>query len=157
MMTPAPPATGYSREVLPDGTVCLTTAHGWFRIRRLRPGVVLVGAGGHDRGQFELAPMDELREDLSRYAPIELFFDASDVFSVGTPATDAWTDFLAANRSALKSVSILVRSRFMHITIEVAKLFSRTGELIRIYLDPQAFEEAIARAAPSSSRLSRDS
>src|SRR5262245_57401949 len=102
MTSPSPPGSSYSREVLPDGTVCLKAPRSWFRFRRLRPGVVLISAGGNDAGQFETAPMDELREDLSRFAPIELFFDASDVFSVGTPATDAWTDFLASNRSALK-------------------------------------------------------
>ena len=55
---------------------------------------------------------------------------------------------MARNRSDLKSVNMLVRSKYMHVTIEMARLFSRTGELIRVYLDPAAFEEAIARAAP---------
>jgi hypothetical protein len=140
------------REVLDDGGVRLKAGKAWFVFYRLRPGVVLVCAGGDDRGELGWAPMDELREDISRFAPIELFIDGADVDGVTAAASDKWTDWLGANRAAIKSCNILVRSKFMHVRMEVAKLFSRTGEMIRVYLDPVAFEEAIARAAPGYTR-----
>src|SRR5262249_38633522 len=113
----------------------------------------LVNAGGLDRGELGWAPMDELREDLTRFAPIELFIDGADVNGVTAAASDKWTEWLSQHRASIKRCNILVRSKFMHVTIEVAKLFSRTGELIRVYLDPAAFEEAIARSAPGFVRL----
>lgn len=66
---------------------------------------------------------------------------------------EAWTEWFSGHRSALKSVSILTRSKLMHFTAEVVKLFSRTGELIRVYLDPEAFDEALQRAAPGARRM----
>ena len=142
-----------TREVIEDGAVRLSAGNAWFIIHRLRPGVVLMRAGGLDRGELGWAPMDELREDLRRFAPVEIFIDGADVDAVTAAASDKWTDWLGTNRAAIKSCSILARSKFMHITVEVAKLFSRTGEMIRVYLDPAAFEEAIARAAPGFTRL----
>jgi hypothetical protein len=141
------------REELKDGSVRLRAAKASFMFYRLRPGLVLVCAEGHDRGELGWAPMDELSQDLSRFAPIELFIDGVGVDGVTAAASDKWTQWLSENRASIKSCNILVRSKFMHITIEVAKLFSRTGEMIRVYLDEGAFEEAIARAAPGFTRL----
>jgi hypothetical protein len=142
-----------AREVLEDGGVRLRGGKAWFVVYRLRPGVILMNAGGLDRDDLGWAPMDELREDLTRFAPVELFIDGADVNGVTAAASDKWTEWLGKHRTEIKSCNILVRSKFMHITIEVAKLFSRTGEMIRVYLDPVAFEEAIARAAPGFVRL----
>lgn len=142
-----------TRQVLDDGGVRLSGPKTWFVFYRLRPGVILVSAGGPDRDELGWAPMDELREDLTRFAPIELFIDGADVSGVSPAASEKWTEWLGTNRTSIKSCSILVRSKFMHVTVQVAKLFSRTGEMIRVYLDPAAFEEAIARAAPGFARL----
>jgi hypothetical protein len=68
------------------------------------------------------------------------------------PVQEAWTEWFSQSRSALKSVSILARSKFMHFTAEVVKFFSRTGELIRVYLEPEPFEEALQRAVPDYKR-----
>ncbi len=142
-----------TRQMLADGGLKLCAGKAWFVFYRLRPGVILVTAGGADRGELGWAPMDELREDLSRFAPIELFIDGSDVSGVTAAASDKWTEWLRQHRAGIKNCSVLVSSKFMHITIEVAKLFSRTGEMIRVYQDPAAFAEAIARAAPGFARL----
>jgi hypothetical protein len=141
------------REVLQDGTVRLKSARCRFTYFRLRPGVVLMRIEGDDSGEFGTAPMDELREDLSRYAPVELFVEMLPTAGARLPVQEAWTEWFNQNRASLKSVSILTRSKFMHFTAEVVKLFSRTGELIRVYLEQQPFEEAIARAVPGFTRL----
>ena len=141
------------REQLEENVVRIEGERCAFTYRRLRPGVVLIQITGHDKGELGFASVDELREDISRFAPIELFFDTVDVLGATVNVSEMWTEWFSAHRSALKSVSILVRSRYVHLTIEVAKLFSRTGELIRIYLDPERFEEAIARAAPGFTHL----
>jgi hypothetical protein len=142
----------YRREELADGRVRLSTTRCTFVYARPRPGVVLCTIGGHDDGAFGTATIDELRGDVSRYAPIELFFEMQGSVTAATEVRTMWTEWLSANRPALRSVSILVQSKFVQVTMEVAKLFSRTGELIRIYLDPAPFSEALARSAPGFTR-----
>ena len=138
----------FQRETLKDGSVRLRSPKCSFTYFRLRPGVILMRIEGDDSGEFGTAPMDELREDLSRYAPVEMFIEMDDTTGAILPVQEAWTGWFSENRSALKSVSMLTRSKYMHFTAEVVKLFSRTGELIRVYLDPAPFDEALQRAAP---------
>ncbi|HYO56976.1 hypothetical protein [Archangium sp.] len=76
-----------------------------------------------------------------------------EITGANLPVQEAWTEWFSCNRPALKGVSILTRSKFMHLTAEVVKFFSRTGELIRVYLEPQPFEEALKRAAPNLTGL----
>jgi hypothetical protein len=142
----------FQREVLEDGSVRLSSEQCAFTYHRPRSGVVFLRITGIDKGEFGSAPMDELRGDLSRYAPVELFIEMDDSTGANLPVQEAWTEWFSHNRSALKSVSILARSKFMHFTAEVVKFFSRTGELIRVYLDPEPFEEALQRAAPNFTR-----
>jgi hypothetical protein len=142
----------FRRETLEDGSVRLSSERCSFTYQRPRPGVVFLRISGDDKGEFGTAPMDELREDLSRYAPVELFVEMDDSTGANLPVQEAWTEWFSRNRSALKGVSILARSKYMHFTAEVVKFFSRTGELIRVYLDSQPFEEALRRAAPDFNR-----
>ena len=141
------------RETLECGAVRLSSERCSFIYQRPRPGVVFMRIVGNDKGEFGTAPMDELREDISRYAPIELFVEMDELTGANLPVQEAWTAWFSTYRPALKSVSILTRSKFMHFTAEVVKFFSRTGELIRVYLDSQPFEEALQRAAPDFTGL----
>jgi hypothetical protein len=138
----------FKKETLEDGTVRLSSERCSFTYQRPRPGVVFIRIAGDDRGEFGPAPRDELRGDISRYAPVELFFEMDESTGANLPVQEAWTEFFSGNRPALKSVSILTRSKYMHVSAEMVKLFSRTGELIRVYLDSEPFEEALQRAAP---------
>jgi hypothetical protein len=138
----------FKKETLEDGTVRLTGERCSYTYQRPRPGVVFVRLAGDDKGEFGNAPRDELRGDISRYAPIELFFEMDESTGANLPVQEAWTEWFSSHRPALKSVNVLTHSKFMHITVEIAKLFSRTGELIRVYMDPTPFEEALQRAAP---------
>ncbi|AKI98391.1 hypothetical protein ATI61_12172 [Archangium gephyra] len=140
----------FKRETLEDGSVRLSGGRCSYTYRRLRPGVVFIRIQGDDKGELGEAPRDELREDLSRYAPIELFFEMDESTGANLPVQEAWTAWFSGNRPALKNVSVLTRSKFMHVGAEVVKLFSRTGELIRVYLDPEPFLEALQRAAPDA-------
>ena len=140
----------FKQETLEDGAVRLSSARCSYTYRRLRPGVVFMRISGDDKGEFGEAPRDELREDLSRYAPIELFIEMDESTGANLPVQEAWTEWFSSHRSGLKNVSILTRSQFMHFSAEIVKLFSRTGELIRVYLDPEPFHEALQRAAPDA-------
>ncbi|OJH35896.1 hypothetical protein [Cystobacter ferrugineus] len=142
----------FQREEREGGEVRLKSERCTFIYWRPRPGVVVLRIVGEDRGEFGTAPMDELRGDISRYAPLELFIEMEDSAEARMPVQEAWTDWFNTHRSALKSVSILTRSKYMHFTAEMVKFFSRTGELIRVYLEEAPFEEALQRAAPSARR-----
>jgi hypothetical protein len=142
----------FKRETREDGSVRLSSERCSFIYERPRPGVVFMRIIGHDKGEFGTAPMDELREDLRRHAPLELFIEMDESTGATLPVQEAWTEWFSHSRTALKSVSILTHSKYMHVTVEVAKLFSRTGELIRVYLDPATFDEALQRAAPGARR-----
>ncbi|QRN98016.1 hypothetical protein JRI60_02780 [Archangium violaceum] len=138
----------FKREVLENGSVRLSGDRCSYTYQRLRPGVVFIRMQGDDKGELGDAPRDELREDIRRYAPIELFFEMDESTGTNLPVQEAWTEWFSRNRPVLKGVNVLTRSKFMHFTAEVVKLFSRTGELIRVYMDPAPFEEAFQRAAP---------
>ena len=139
-----------------DGVVRIWDETCSFTYWRPRPGVVYLRIEGKDRGQFGRVPLDELRMDLRRYAPVELFVDTHDpLVSANVEVQDMWTEWFRDNRSALKTVSMLVQSNYMHFTAELAKHFSRTGELIRVYLDASKFDEALSRAAPGFSPAPR--
>ncbi len=142
----------HEREELAGGRVRLSTARCSFVYDRPRPGVVVCTMSGHDDGTFGTATVDELRGDVARFAPVELFFETRGEFTAGTGVRTMWTDWIGANQRGLKSVNILVRSKYLQVTMEVTRLFSRTGELMRIYLDPAAFAEALGRSAPGSSQ-----
>lgn len=136
-----------------DGaTVRLITSQCSFTYHRPAPGVVHIQILGKDLGQFGPAVIQELASDLATSARLELFVDTSDVFLAVPRVAELWTNWFRTNQSSLKSVNILVRSRYVQLTVEVAKLFSRTGELIRIYLDPDNFKDALWRAATSRPR-----
>ena len=152
MSSPPEGTLSVQRETLEEGAIRLSSGPCSFTFWRPRPGVVIMRIMGTDHGEFGTAPMDELREDIRRWAPIELFIEMADSAEARLPVQDAWTDWFNTHRAALKSVSILTRSKYMHFTAEVVKFFSRTGELIRVYLEPEPFEEALARAAPGARR-----
>ena len=78
--------------------------------------------------------------------PLELFLDASEAEGPTSDVSDAWTRFLNREAPHLKRVSVLAVAKFMHLTVSVANLFSRTGELVQVYSDPRLYREAPERA-----------
>jgi hypothetical protein len=133
------------RIALDGGAVRFQAGKASFTIVRLRSGVVLAIGGGHDKGDFGDAVLQEFEREIKTSAPIELFIDTTDVFNASQVVFERWASWLQENRSNLKAVNVLTGSKFVHLTISIAKLISGTGELMRIYTDARPFEEAIAR------------
>ena len=82
---------------------------------------------------------------MKSFAPIELFVDTTEVFNASQVVFERWAIWLAANRSNLEAVNALTPSKFVHLTVSIAKLISGTGELMRLYTTVAPFEDAIAR------------
>lgn len=134
------------REELEGGAVRLSTKKCSFTFERLGTWALKITIAGRDGGEFGPTVFDEIRFHLSGPKALELFVDASEAKGPTTEVSDAWTRFLAREAPQLRRVSILAASKFVHLTVSVAKLFSRTGDLIQIYSDPALFRAVLERA-----------
>lgn len=138
------PANQVTKETLPDGSVRISCAGCSFVYSRLRPGALLVTITGNDTGQFGTATLDEIRMEMLRQRPIELFVDASDAVGASVNVSKEWTQFFSLNREHLKRVSILAGSKVVHLTVSIAQHLSQTGNLIQIYSDADLFKARVA-------------
>jgi hypothetical protein len=132
------------REQLTDGRTRFEAGDASFVFKRLRPGVLLVTIGGNDTGQFGTHTLDEIRQEMQRHPPLELFVDARDAVGVALSVSEEWTRFFSLNRSQLSRVSVLVSSKLVSLTVAIAQHLSRTGNLIQIYSDPETFDARLA-------------
>jgi hypothetical protein len=137
---------GVTRAVDPAGEVLLQAGSCRFVYRRLRPGALLVTITGHDVGQFGTTSLDEIRLELLRHRPLELFIDAREALGPAVSVSSEWTNFFSLNREQLRRVNILVGSKIVELTIAIAQHLSRTGSLIQIYSDPELFAERVRAA-----------
>jgi hypothetical protein len=126
----------------------LSTAECEFVFRRLCEGALLVTVRGYDRGELGTSPLDELRMELMRYKPLELFFDAR-AATAAVRVSNEWTQFFAMHRNDLKRVSILVTTKTMNLTMSIAQHLSGTGNLIQIYSDPTLFDARVLEKTSS--------
>jgi hypothetical protein len=115
-------------------------------LTRLGPAIVLLSATGHDKGQFGDAPFEWLEREMGRHGVIEVFVDTREMFNATQTVADGWSEWIKRHRARLRRMSLLVSSKYVEMTLEVAKLFSRTGDLMRIYTDAPAFSDAISQA-----------
>ncbi|MDB4966733.1 MAG: hypothetical protein JWN44_2422 [Myxococcales bacterium] len=117
-----------------------------FVVTRLKPGLLLVVIAGDDRGALGPAPFVEIEREMARSQPLELFMDLRDAAGAAPEVREAWTAWFQRQQVRLERVSILASSRFINLAVEIAKLFSRTGNLIQIYSDQRLFEQALTVA-----------
>ncbi|MBG9388335.1 hypothetical protein [Caenimonas aquaedulcis] len=136
-----------TRETLPDGTLRLAGGRATFAYRRLRPGALLVTISGIDEGQFGTATLDEIRMEMLRHRPVELFIDTAAAIAVTGSVPQEWTQFFALNREHLTRVSVLVGNKAIELTVAIAQHLSQTGNLIQIYSDAELFAARVAAAA----------
>ena len=131
------------REILPGGSVRLSSGDCTFLYRRPRANVLHVTISGHDTGQFGTSTLDEIYAAINREGAIELFVDAREAFGASVSVSDEWTRFFAQNREKLTRVYVLVGSKVVHLTVSIAQHLSRTGNLIQIYSAPEFFESKL--------------
>lgn len=131
--------TEIKRELLPGGTVLLSSDGCTFEYRRPRPNVLFVTISGLDSGQFGTAPLDEINLAIAREGRIEMFVDAREAVGPSVSVSEDWTRFFSTNRDKLSRVHVLVGSKVVSLTVAIAQHLSRTGNLIQIYSDPGIF------------------
>ncbi len=136
------------RETLDDGSIRLATEAVQVTLRRLRPGAMLVTYAGYDDGSLADVVLDELGAEAGRYRALEIFIDAENIDGVTTSVRETWTRWMQAHRDHTK-ITLLVASKFMHVTVNVAKHLSGFGKMITLS-DRAKFDAAI-RGTPKES------
>lgn len=131
VMSTSPP----ERQTLPDGRWQLAAGKATFVYERLRPGAIAITIHGVDAGQFGTATLDEVRIEMLRHRPVEMFVDAEAALAVSHDVAKEWTEFFSLNREHLKRVSVLVGSKAIELTVAIAQHLSHTGNLIQIHSD----------------------
>jgi hypothetical protein len=137
---------GSNREVLPDGSVRITSGEAAFTFARPAPAVLVVTVTGYDKGQFGTAPLDEIGAVLRVAAPVHLFVDARNAVGATLRVSEDWTGFLSRHRTELEHVHVLAGSKMVELTVAIARHLSRTDRLIQIYSDPAVLETQLEAA-----------
>jgi hypothetical protein len=137
--------TAIQRETLPDGRLQLAAGKGSFTYE------LLITVAGTDMGQFGTASLDEVRLEMLRQRPVELFVDAEAAQLVSVEVSREWTRFFTLNREHLARVSVLVGSKAIELTVAIAQHLSQTGNLIQIYTDRELFAARMQGALSSGS------
>lgn len=129
-----------AQEVQFDGLHCT------LAIARPAHRTVLLKIAGTDVGEFGDAPMKALGECFGDSSAIHLFIDARDVRGASIAVSAEWAAWLAANKAAFDSITMLTGSRFIQITAEFVRRFSSLEGIMRICTDPAAFDDAFTEA-----------
>ncbi|MDB5049344.1 MAG: hypothetical protein JWO30_2415 [Fibrobacteres bacterium] len=137
--------TEVKKEIV-NGEVRLSAGSCVFVFRRIRPGVLHAVITGLDNGQFGTTTLDEIRAEIGRHKPVELFVDAREATGAAVSVSEEWTRFFSAHRSELSRVHVLVGSKVVSLTVAIAQHLSRTGNLIQIYSDPETFASKLPAA-----------
>jgi hypothetical protein len=127
------------------GRWSLRTPKARFEYQRLAPGRLFVRISGIDFGEFGSCTIDEVRGELENCRTLELFVDARAAVAVSVDVSRQWTRFFSEEQARLAHVSVLVGSRAIRLTMEIAQHLSRTGRLLQIHSDPALF---LARMKP---------
>ena len=143
-----PPSPSNLRVVASDGSVVIRDERCAYTFRWISAGVVEVRMVGTDSGQFGMAVIDEVALALFRERSLELFVDATEGSIMSVNVTTAWARFYELNREGLRRVTILATTKPMTVAMGLVRYLSKTGDLLRIVSDTDAYE---ARKASLSS------
>jgi hypothetical protein len=136
------------REETSD-TVRLTRANFGAIVSRPRVGTVLLRLNGYDAGQLGTSILDEVGAEMRRSGKIELFIDTREASGATWEVSRNWSGWFKTHRDQLARVCILVNSRLVRQTIEVARELSNTGRLITILSDEAQFNRFLEEGEPS--------
>ncbi len=120
--------------------------HCTFSVARPAPGIVVLTISGHDVGEFGDRPRRALEEVLLQDDAIELFVDARGTEGVSIDVSGEWAQWLDAQRARCTRVTMLTGSRFIEITAAFVRRFAALGDIMRVYADAAAFDQALADA-----------
>jgi hypothetical protein len=115
-------------------------------IEALAPSVVLMVIEGADIGQLGEAPFRTMAQLLADHRRIELFIDARHARGPSMDVSGDWAVWLGRHRNELRHISMLTGSRFVQLTADFVRRFAELGDIMRIYTEASAFEDALSNA-----------
>ncbi len=134
----------FTRDVLIDGSTRLICGECGFLFSRLAPGIVLTRIRGADTGNLGFAPLDEIKAEFERFGvPVTWFIDAEETALVRKLVSEQWTAWLSKNSSLLNAIHVFSTDKKLHLTIEVAKHFSKTTRVMNNHRERSQFEKAL--------------
>jgi hypothetical protein len=116
-----------------------------LEVARPGPGVVVLRLSGWDTGEFGDAPMKEVAKAFDE-RPIRLFIDARAAKGASIDVSNDWALWLRVNRARFAQICMLTGSPFIQLTARFVQRFSDLSELMRIYTDAAAFDDALRAA-----------
>jgi hypothetical protein len=122
-----------------------TAKHSTVTIQRPAPGVVVIVVTGTDVGEHGAGPFKALANDLAE-GQFELFVDARASRGVTVDVSAEWAVWLSGKRASLHGVTMLTGSRFVQLSVNFVQRFAELGDLMRVYTESAAFEQALATA-----------
>ena len=123
----------------------LEAVHGSITVAAPAPGVILVTISGRDTGELGDAPFRALEPHLAPKRP-EIFIDAREAIGATIDVSAAWANWLVGNKDRYERLHMLTGSRYVQVTASFVRRFTALGDRMRIYTDPEAFEQALAAA-----------
>jgi hypothetical protein len=111
--------------------------------------VAVVRTSGHDLGEFGDVALRELEKEIAVHGQIELFVDARDAQSASIDVSSTWAIWLAKNRPAFKSITMLTGSRFVRLTADFVQRFAELRDLMHIDTDHALFDSSLVKACGS--------
>ena len=126
------------------GPVLLAANHCTFAISSPARGIVVLRISGRDVGELGAVPMRQLETYLSDRQAVEFYIDARRTQGASIEVSSDWALWLGAHRSHFQHISMLTGSRFIQITAGFVRSFASLEDLMRIYTDSEAFDEALA-------------
>ncbi len=142
----------FKREIMPDGSVRISSGDSAFEFTRPKTGVLVVAITGYDKGQCGTAPLEEIDSVLRLVGSLQLFVDARSAVGATVRVSEDWTKFISRRKDELGRVHVLAGSKMVELTVAIARHLSRTGNLIQIYSDPGIFEAQLALACKQARR-----
>lgn len=121
-------------------------------IEAAAPGVVVLTIAGHDTGEFGSVPMSRMEEYLPERGTVELYIDARRTKGASIEVSSDWALWLGANRDRFEHISMLTGSRFIRFTAGFVRSFSGLEDVMRLYTEADAFDEALAASVAASGR-----
>jgi hypothetical protein len=131
---------------LDSGSVIYEGVHCRLTIERPRPGIVLMTISGRDVGEFGDAPMSELLNGMDIGEPMELFIDARNAQGASLDVSNDWAQWLGKQRARFRQINMLTGSRFVQITADFVRRFAALADIMRIYTEGTAFDDALAES-----------
>lgn len=129
-----------------------THARGELRCEEPAPGVLLITARGHIAAEGIAAVIAWRNEAVRRCGQVDLFDNAYEVNGYDSAVRTRATEWSAANRAAIRSQHILLRSKIVAMGVSLANI--ALGGRVAVYTMPNGFDRELGLAV-TRARLGR--